>query len=93
MAYIDGIPIRDSIHTDSSIVSGEWRAYRNILTGQFISGGGFAATGDRYTEFTNDIREYNRKIDTLTGHWAHTSSDLFINPKDAGLKYTGTGQF
>ena len=93
MAYIDGIPIRDSIHTDSTISSGDWREYRDILTGQFISGGGFGATGDRYTEFTNDIREYNRKIDTLTGNGGNISSDLFLNPKDAGLKYTGTGQF
>ena len=89
MAYIDGIPIRDSIHTDSSIVSGEWIAYRNILTGQFISGGG--ASSNRYGEFTNDIREYNKKINTLTGHWDQTG--LFLTPHNAGFKYTGTGDF
>tara|TARA_Y100000004_G_scaffold180268_1_gene224707 strand:+ start:220 stop:501 length:282 start_codon:yes stop_codon:yes gene_type:complete len=89
MAYIDGIPIRDSIHTDFSVASGDWQQYRSILTGQFISGSGIHE--GRYGEFTDDIKEYNRKIDTLTGHWGHTG--LFLTPNDAGFRYTGTGKF
>ena len=89
MAFITGIPIRNSIHTDLSTDSGDWNTYRGQLTGQFISGGG--ANTNRYGEFTNDIREYNRKIDTLTGHWGHTG--LFLTPHDAGFRYTGTGDF
>ena len=89
MAYIDGIPIRDSIHTDFSTGSGIWVEYREILTGQFISGGG--SNSGRYSEFTQDIQEYNRKVDTLTGQWGHTG--LFLNPKNAGFRYTGTGKF
>jgi len=86
MAYIDGIPIRDSIHTDFSTGSGIWVEYREILTGQFLSG-----DSERYSEFTQDIQEYNRKVDTLTGQWGHTG--LFLNPKNAGFRYTGTGKF
>ena len=89
MAFITGIPIRNSIHTDLSTESGDWQNYRNILTGQFYSGGG-VNTG-RYQEFTQDIQEYNRKIDTLTGRWGHTG--LFLDPYNAGFRYTGTGNF
>jgi len=85
MAFVTGIPIRDSIHTDFSTGSGDWNTYRGELTGQFTN------NSDRYGEFTNDIREYNRKIDTLTGHWGHTG--LFLTPHDAGFRYTGTGDF
>ena len=91
MAYITGIPIRDSIHTDFATGSGVWQKYRSVLTGEFISGGGFGATGDRYAEFTQDIQEYNRKINTLTGQWGHTG--LFLEPYNVGFRYTGTGIF
>tara|TARA_R100001082_G_scaffold54453_1_gene29779 strand:+ start:27237 stop:27524 length:288 start_codon:yes stop_codon:yes gene_type:complete len=91
MAYITGIHIRDSIHTDFATGSGVWQKYRSVLTGEFISGGGAGATGDRYAEFTQDIQEYNRKISTLTGQWGHTG--LFLTPQDAGFRYTGTGKF
>jgi len=89
MAYIAGVPIRDSIHTDFSTGSGVWQEYRQVLTGQFISGGG--AISGRYGEFTKDIQEYNRKVDTLTGQWGHTG--LFLTPQSAGFRYTGTGDF
>ena len=91
MAYIDDIPIRDSIHTDFAVGSGVWQKYRAVLTGQFLSGGGAGATGDRYSEVTKDIQEYNRKIDTLSGHWNDTG--LFLDPYNQGFRYTGTGDF
>ena len=96
MAYIDGIPLRDSIHTDFSTGSGVWQEYRRVLTGTLVSGGGTNLlvtpdTGERYTEFTQDIQEYNRKVNTLTGQWGHTG--LFLTPQDAGFRYTGTGKF
>ena len=87
MVYIDGIPIRDSIHTDFSTISGDWVEYRKILTGQFYSGD---STG-RYSEFTQDIQEFNRKIDTLSGQFSDTG--LFIDPYDNGFRYTGDGNF
>ena len=40
MAYINGIPLRDSIHTDFSTGSGVWQEYRRVLTGTLVSGGG-----------------------------------------------------
>ena len=89
MAYITGIPIRDSIHTDFATGSGTWQEYRRVLTGQFISGSGIHS--GRYGEFTQDIQEYNRKVSTLTGQWGDTG--LFLTPDNAGFRYTGTGNF
>tara|TARA_R100000734_G_C3235088_1_gene41699 strand:+ start:193 stop:474 length:282 start_codon:yes stop_codon:yes gene_type:complete len=89
MAYQAGSPIRDQIHTDFSTGSGIWQEYRRILTGEFISGGG--SHSGRYSEFTQDIQEYNRKINTLTGQWNDTG--LFLDPYNAGFRYTGTGDF
>ena len=89
MAYITGIPIRDSIHPDFATGSGVWQEYRSILTGEFVSGGG--ALSGRYQEFTDDIREYNRKINWLSGQWGDTG--LFLEPYNEGFRYTGTGNF
>jgi|TARA_R100000084_G_C4592940_1_gene119367 hypothetical protein len=89
MAYITGIPIRDSMHPETSTDSGVWQDYRKILTGEFVSGDG--ATTNRYGEFASDIREYNRKIDSLTGFWGHTG--LFLTPMDEGFRYEGDGDF
>ena len=89
MAFITGIPIRDSIHSDFSTGSGVWQEYRRNLTGLFHSGGGVIS--GRYGEFTQDIQEYNRKIDTLTGQWNDTG--LFLEPYNAGFRYTGSGDF
>ena len=89
MAYINGIPIRDSIHTDFATGSGVWQEYRRVLTGEFVSGGG--VTAGRYGEFTKDIQEYNRKVDTLSGQWGDTG--LFLEPYNGGFRYTGAGDF
>ena len=89
MAFITDIPIRDSIHSDFSTGSGVWQEYRRNLTGLFHSGGGIIS--GRYGEFTQDIQEYNRKVDTLTGQWNDTG--LFLDPYNAGFRYTGTGDF
>ena len=92
MAYIAGIPIRDSIHTDFSTGISTWAAYRSVLTGEFVSGGG--ALSGRYGEFTKDIQEYNRKADTLTGAWGdRNDTGMFLRPFNAGFRYTGTGDF
>jgi|TARA_A100000172_G_C2974457_1_gene87117 hypothetical protein len=97
MAYQAGSPIRDQIHTDFSTGSGVWQEYRRVLTGEFISGGG--SHSGSYGEFTQDIQEYNRKIDTLSGQWSHTGAGgnagtgFFLDPYDAGFRYTGTGNF
>ena len=89
MSLIAGIPIRDSIHTDFSTGISGWGGYRTELTGEFIRQGGNVS--GRYGEFSKDIQEYNRKINTLSGAWSDTG--MFLTPYNAGFRYTGTGDF
>ena len=89
MSLITGIPIRDSIHTDFSTGISGWGGYRTELTGEFTRQGGNVS--GRYGEFSKDIQEYNRKINTLSGAWSDTG--MFLTPYNAGFRYTGTGDF
>ena len=89
MAYIAGIPIRDGIHTDFSTGISGWNTQRTALTGEFTTQAGNVS--GRYGEFSKDIQEYNRKIDTLSGAWNDTG--MFLTPYNAGFRYTGTGDF
>ena len=89
MSLITGIPIRDSIHTDFSTGISGWEGYRTELTGEFIRKG--VNVSGRYGEFSKDIQEYNRKINTLSGAWSDTG--MFLTPYNAGFRYTGTGDF
>jgi hypothetical protein len=89
MAYIAGIPLRDGIHTDSSTGISGWNTHRSALTEEFAAQAG--NTSGRYGEFSKDIQEYNRKIDTLSGAWQDTG--MFLTPYNAGFRYTGTGDF
>ena len=89
MSLIEGIPIRDSIHTDFSTGISGWGGYRTELTGEFTRQGGNVS--GRYGEFSKDIQEYNRKINTLSGAWSDTG--MFLTPYNAGFRYTGTGDF
>ena len=89
MSLITGIPIRDSIHTDFSTGISGWGGYRTELTGEFTRQGGNVS--GRYGEFSKDIQEYNRKINTLSGVWSDTG--MFLTPYNAGFRYTGTGDF
>ena len=82
MAYIDGIPIKDSLHTDFSTSSGDWVEYRHQLTGDYLARKG---TGESYHEFADGtFREYNKKLDDLG-----ISGGLYLEPYDAGLGYKG----
>ena len=89
MSLITGIPIRDSIHTDFSTGISGWEGYRTELTGEFIRKG--VNVSGRYGEFSKDIQEFNRKIDTLSGAWNDTG--MFLTPYNEGFRYTGTGDF
>jgi|10_taG_2_1085330.scaffolds.fasta_scaffold25322_2 hypothetical protein len=89
MAHISGISIRDGIHTDFSTGISGWNTHRTALTGEFTTQAG--NTSGRYGEFSKDIQEYNRKIDTLSGAWNDTG--MFLTPYNAGFRYTGTGDF
>jgi len=90
MAYMGtGVSLRDSIHTDSSTGISGWNTHRTALTGEFTRNGGNIS--GRYGEFSKDIQEYNRKIDTLSGAWQDTG--MFLTPYNAGFRYTGTGDF
>ena len=40
MAFITGIPIRNSIHTEESTSVADWGKYRSELTGLYITGEG-----------------------------------------------------
>jgi len=90
MAYIAGIPLRDGIHTDSSTGISGWNTHRTALTEELFTRNGGNISG-RYGEFSKDIQEYNRKIDTLSGAWQDTG--MFLTPYNAGFRYTGTGDF
>mgnify|MGYP003125415022 CR=1 FL=1 len=82
MAYIDGIPIKDSLHTDFSTSSGVWVEYRHQLTGDYLARKG---TGESYHEFADGtFREYNKKLDDLG-----ISGRVYLEPYDAGLGYKG----
>tara|TARA_Y100001937_G_scaffold15785_1_gene21596 strand:+ start:334 stop:615 length:282 start_codon:yes stop_codon:yes gene_type:complete len=88
MAYKAGSPLRGQIHSETSIVSGVWQTYRQELTGRFLSGGGI--TGPEGMDLAyHDMREFNKKIDTLTGTFGHQEG-TFIKPFDAGFSYTGS---
>ena len=89
MAYITGISIRGGIHTDFSTGISGWNTQRTALTGEFTRQAGNVS--GRYGEFSKDIQEYNRKIDTLSGAWNDTG--MFLTPYNAGFRYTGTGDF
>ena len=84
MAFITGIPIRNSIHTDFSRESGVWANYRNELTGDYIDENG---TGSNFHEFADgSFREYNRKLNDLN---ISGSESIFLEPYDAGFRYKG----
>ena len=84
MAFITGIPIRNSIHTDFSRESGVWANYRNELTGDYIDENG---TGTNFHEFADgSFREYNRKLNDLN---ISGSESIFLEPYDAGFRYKG----
>ena len=63
MAFITGIPIRNSIHTEESTSVADWGKYRSELTGLYITGEGTRAMYEQYA--AQDFREYNKKIHDL----------------------------
>jgi hypothetical protein len=84
MAFITGIPIRNSIHTDFSRESGVWANYRTELTGDYIDQNG---NGTNFHEFADgSFREYNRKLNDLN---INGSESIFLEPYDAGFRYKG----
>ena len=84
MAFITGISIKDSLHTDFSTSSGVWGEYRRQLTGDYVSRKG---TGLNYHEFADGtFREYNKKLNDLN---ISGSESIFLEPYDAGFRYKG----
>lgn len=77
--------LQGDIHSNYSLVSGDWVAYRGQITGLY-SATGFAASGNAvFGDFSDHlIREYNRKIERL-----NMPTGLFIQPFDAGYRITG----
>ena len=84
MAFITGIPIRNSIHTEESTSVADWGKYRSELTGLYITGEGTGAMYEQYA--AQDFREYNKKIHDLGLN--EFNSDLYLRPLDAGFRYT-----
>lgn len=84
MAFITGIPIRNSIHTEESTSVADWGKYRSELTGLYITGEGTGAMYEQYA--AQDFREYNKKIHDLGLN--EFNSDLYLRPFDAGFTYT-----
>jgi hypothetical protein len=80
------------IHSSTGVLSGDWRTYREEVTGMYLLSGGLGASSEWYANHL--IREYNQKVDTLSGSWAPASvTGLMIEPYDAGFRYEGTGDF
>ena len=77
------------IHPSYATGSGTWSGWRHEITGLYLLSG---ASSEWYANHL--IREYNRKVDTLSGNWAGASvTGLMIDPYDAGFRYEGTGDF
>lgn len=70
---------QDDIHTNFSIDSGDWVAYRAQVTG-------FYGTDDRQDLDDHLVREFNKKIEDLG-----MPTGLFIQPYDGGRRYIGDG--
>ena len=81
MAFITGIPIRNSIHTEESTDIGVWKKYRAELTGLYATGDGTGAMYEQYA--SQDFREYNKKINDLG-----LSGRLLLEPMDDGFRFT-----
>jgi hypothetical protein len=80
------------IHPSYASGSGTWSGWRHDITGMYLLSGGISGQGEWYANHL--IREYNRKVDTLSGSWVGASvTGLMIDPYDAGFRYEGTGDF
>ena len=82
--------LQDEIHTGFSTGSGVWSGYHAQITGGYLTSG----TSGNYVDWDDHVmREYNRKIHSLSGLWGTANTGLMLEPNDAGFRYTGTGQF
>jgi hypothetical protein len=77
--------LQADIHSNYSIVSGDWSSYKTQITGLY-SATGYAASGNAtFGDFSDHlVREYNHKIERLG-----MPTGLFIRPYDAGYRLTG----
>lgn len=81
MAFITGIPIRNSIHPDVDSDIGTWKKYRAELTGLYVTGDGTGAMYEQYA--SQDFREYNEKVNDLG-----LSGNILMEPMDEGFRFT-----
>jgi len=81
MAFITGIPIRNSIHSDTASDIGDWKKYRAELTGLYVTGDGTGAMYEQYA--SQDFREYNEKVNDLG-----LSGNILMEPMDEGFRFT-----
>lgn len=77
--------LQAEIHSNFSVVSGDWAAYKTQITGLY-SATGYAASGNAtFGDFSDHlIREFNSKIIELG-----MPTGLTILPYDAGYRLTG----
>jgi hypothetical protein len=89
---MDGpLDLLGEIHASFATGSGAWSGYRADITGLYLLSG---VAGEQEWYANHLIREYNRKVDTISGNWAGASvTGLMIDPYDAGFRYEGTGDF
>ena len=77
--------LQADIHSNFSIVSGDWISYRAQITGLYSSTGYAASGNSTFGDFSDHLlREYNGKIIELG-----MPTGLIIQPYDAGYRLTG----
>jgi hypothetical protein len=81
------------IHSSTATTSPDWATYRSEVTGMYLLSG----QGGGEWDSQHLIREYNRKINSLSPSWTGTieanATGLFVEPYNAGFSYQGTGDF
>jgi|TARA_R110002020_G_scaffold126312_6_gene284056 hypothetical protein len=81
--------LQAEIHSETGTTTGIWVPYRDEITGGYLTSG---ASGN-FVDWDNHLmREYNRKVhQQVSGD--NTPTGLYLDPYDAGFRYTGSGNF
>ena len=82
------------IDSSTGVASGDWRTFREEVTGMYLLSGGLSGPMPWYNQHL--IIEYNRNVSNLYKSWtgeAPVTTGLFIDPYNAGYSYEGTGDF
>jgi hypothetical protein len=77
--------LQADIHSNYSIVSGDWVSYRTQITGLYSATGYNASGNATFGDFSDHlIREFNTKVIELG-----MPTGILIKPYDAGYRLTG----